>query len=124
MILKCALPRLIDYQGDFHTYKTWRNVQSYGAKGDGTGDQAGAIQNALNDDSRGGNRYKGPLAAQPAHVFIPSGTYQLGSRLDLRKGTIIMGDPNNPPVLKAAPGFSGDVLVDGYDCEYLKTPYA
>lgn len=26
-----------------------------------------------------------------------------------------MGDPNNPPVLKAASGFSGDVLVDGYD---------
>jgi glucan 1,3-beta-glucosidase len=48
-------------------------------------------------------------------VFIPGGTYQLGSKLDLRKGTIIMGDPNNLPVLKAAPGFSASVLVDGYD---------
>ena len=90
-------------------------MKDYNAKGDGTGDQTAAIQNAINDDSQGGNRYKGPLAAQPAHVFIPGGTYQLGSKLDLRKGTIIMGDPNNPPVLKAAPGFSAEVLIDGYD---------
>ncbi|KAF1966841.1 putative exo-beta-1,3-glucanase [Bimuria novae-zelandiae CBS 107.79] len=103
------------FLGNFFTYQTWRNVQSYGARGDGSGDQTEAIQNALNDDSRGGTRYQGPLGAQPAHVFIPSGTYQLGSKLDLRKGTIIMGDPNNPPVLKAAPGFSGDTLIDGHD---------
>ncbi|KAK7183131.1 hypothetical protein DPSP01_012154 [Paraphaeosphaeria sporulosa] len=104
------------FLGTFYNYKTYRNVvKDYGAKGDGTGDQTAAIQNALNDNSQGGNRYQGPLAAQPAHVFIPGGTYQLGSKLDLRKGTIIMGDPNNPPVLKAAPGFSAEVLIDGYD---------
>ena len=73
------------------------------------------MQNAINDNNNGGSRYQGPLGAQPAHVFIPSGTYQLGSTLDLRKGTIVMGDPNNPPVLKAAPGFNGDVLVKGRD---------
>jgi hypothetical protein len=28
-----------------------------------------------------------------------------------------MGDPQNPPILKAASGFSADVLVDGYDSE-------
>ncbi|KAF9741995.1 hypothetical protein PMIN02_007890 [Paraphaeosphaeria minitans] len=104
------------FLGTFYNYKTYRNVvKDYGAKGDGTGDQTAAIQDALNDDSQGGNRYQGPLAAQPAHVFIPGGTYQLGSKLDLRKGTIIMGDPNNPPVLKAVAGFPGEVLIDGYD---------
>lgn len=74
----------------------------------------------MNDNSNGGTRYKGPLGAQPAHVYIPSGTYQLGSKLDLRKGTIIMGDPNNPPILKAARGFSGEVLIEGRD--YASAP--
>lgn len=26
-----------------------------------------------------------------------------------------MGDPKNPPVLKAAPGFGGDMLIEGRD---------
>lgn len=99
-------------------------VKDYGAKNDSTGDQTAAIQNALNDNSQGGNRYQGPLAAQPAHIFIPGGTYQLGSKLDLRKGTIIMGDPNNPPILKAAPGFPAEVLIDGFDAAgYAETSF-
>ena len=104
-------------QDNFFTYKTYRNVLSYGAKNDGSGDSADAIQAAMNDDSRGGNRYKSPMAAQPAHVFIPAGVYTIGKKLDLRKGTIIMGDPQNPPTLKAAAGFSGDILIDGFDSE-------
>ncbi len=92
----------------------------YNAVNDGTGDQAAAIQAALNTDGRGGNRWRsGVVTAEPAHVFLPGGTYQLNTRLDLRLGTIIMGDPQNPPILKAAPGFAGDVLIRGYDSEHL-----
>lgn len=43
------------------------------------------------------------------------GSYQLGSTLNLRVGTLIVGDPINPPVIKAAAGFNGDTLVNGYD---------
>ena len=95
----------------------------FGARGDGTGDQTAAIQKALDDNGQGGSRSGGPLSAQPAHVFIPSGTYQLGSKLTLRKGTIVMGDPNNPPILKAAPGFGGAVLVDGLDSPQAETSF-
>ena len=104
---------------NYYTFPTYRNVLKYGAKNDGTGDSTGAIQNALNDDGRGGNRYNsGVVTAMPAHVFIPGGTYILKSKLDLRLGTIIMGDPQNPPILKAAAGFSGDILIQGYDCKF------
>ncbi|MCJ1448547.1 MAG: hypothetical protein MMC23_009064, partial [Stictis urceolatum] len=100
---------------NFFNYKTYRNVIAYGTKNDGSGDQTAAIQEAINDDSQGGNRYQISLAAQPARVSIPGGTYTLGSKLDLRKGTIIMRDPQNQPILKAASGFSAESLVDGYD---------
>jgi len=104
---------------NYYTFPVWRNVLDYGAKNDGSGDQTAAIQSALNTDGRGGNRYSsGVVTAEPAHVFLPGGTYTLGSQLDLRLGTIIMGDPQNPPVLKAAPGFSGGTLINGYDRKY------
>jgi glucan 1,3-beta-glucosidase len=105
---------------NYFTFPTWRNVMdpAYGAKNDGTGDQTAAIQAALNTDGRGGNRFSsGVVTAQPAHVFLPGGTYTLGSQLDLRLGTIIMGDPQNPPILKAAAGFTGSILVKGRDGE-------
>jgi len=91
---------------NYYTFPVWRNVLDYGAKNDGSGDQTSAIQSALSTDGRDGNRYNsGVVTAQPAHVFLPGGTYTLGSQLDLRLGTIVMGDPQNPPVLKAALAF-------------------
>src|SRR5439155_22094962 len=40
---------------------------------------------------------------------------QIQHQLDLRMGTIIVGDPNNPPVIKAAANFVGNTVVNGYD---------
>ncbi|KAL3428246.1 putative exo-beta-1,3-glucanase [Phlyctema vagabunda] len=104
------------FLANYYTFPTYRNVLAYGAKNDGSGDSAPAIQKALNDDGRGGNRWSsGVVTAMPAHVFLPGGTYTLNTQLDLRLGTIIMGDPQNPPILKAAAGFSGSTLIRGYD---------
>ncbi|PQE14044.1 glucan endo-13-beta-glucosidase protein [Rutstroemia sp. NJR-2017a BBW] len=104
------------FLANYYTFPTYRNVLKYNAPNDGSGDATPFIQAALNDDGRGGNRYSsGVVTAEPAHVFIPGGTYTLHSQLDLRLGTIIMGDPQNPPILKAAAGFSGDTLINGYD---------
>lgn len=36
-------------------------------------------------------------------------------------GTVIVGDPTNPPVLKAVPGFSADHLVYAKDPNYAGT---
>lgn len=64
--------------GDYYDYPTYRNVMSstYGAVNDGSGDQTDAIQNAINDDGQGGNRYSdSAYTKRPAEVFIPGGTY-------------------------------------------------
>lgn len=96
-------------------YPVWRNVLNYGARNDGSGDQTSSIQNAINDNGSGGSRKSSGVTRYPAEVFLPGGTYQLGSTLELRVGTVITGDPLNPPVLKAAAGFKGEFLVMGYD---------
>ncbi|KAJ5636667.1 uncharacterized protein N7484_009980 [Penicillium longicatenatum] len=96
-------------------YPVWRNVQDYSAVTDGSGDQTSAIQHAINDDGSGGSRKGQGVTRYPAEVFLPGGTYQLGSALDLRVGTVITGDPLNPPVLKASSDFDGDTLINGYD---------
>lgn len=96
-------------------YPVWRNVKDYSAVADGSGDQTSAIQNAINDDGSNGSRKGQGVTRYPAEVFLPGGTYQLGSTLDLRVGTVITGDPLNPPVLKASSSFNGDTLINGYD---------
>jgi hypothetical protein len=57
------------------TYKSFVNVKSYGAKGDGVTDDTAAIQEALNI---GGN------------IYIPEGVYKF-SRLNIHKYTTIFG---------------------------------
>lgn len=103
------------------TYPVYRNVLRYGAKNDGTGDQSMALQNAMNaeilnaDGSINGNRYQQGVTIEPAVVYLPPGIYQISKTLDLRMGTVIIGDPLYPPTIKAAPGFQGDTVVNGYD---------
>lgn len=55
---------------------------------------------------------------QPAIIYLPGGTYLLKNALQLYVGTVLMGDPTNPPVLKAAPGFSSDHMVYAKDPNY------
>jgi glucan 1,3-beta-glucosidase len=122
----------------YYNYPVYRNVMSstYGAVNDGSGDQTKALQNAMNDDGQGGNRYSDSgYTIRPAEVYIPSGTYvgyfphfyrlilklrvvkQICSQLDLRIGTILVGDPLNPPTIKACAGFTGTTLINGRDAK-------
>jgi len=104
------------FLANYYTYPVWRNVLDYGAKNDGSVDATPSIQAALNYYDGQTTRWQvGSKMAIPAHVFLPGGTYLLKSKLDLRVGTIIMGDPQNPPILRADTAFSGNVLVQGYD---------
>jgi len=52
---------------------------------------------------------------KPAVVYISGGTYLISSTLDLYAGTVIVGDPLNPPVFKVASSFSGTKLINGRD---------
>jgi hypothetical protein len=55
------------------------NVQDYGATGDGSTDDAAAIQAAINS------------ALNPAVVFLPAGRYRIQSRLTLKSGIVLRG---------------------------------
>jgi len=103
------------FLANYYDYPTWRNVLDYGARNDGSGDQTAAIQRALDDDGQNGSREHRGVTSRPAHVFLPGGTYTLGSKLKLRIGTIIMGDPQNPPILRASASFQGDTMIQGSD---------
>jgi glucan 1,3-beta-glucosidase len=100
-------------------YTVYRNaVTDNFALGDGTGDQTNSLQCAINEQYKSGNRgnrYQGPVTCQPRVVFLPSGTYQIKSKLDLRVGTVLVGDPSYPPMIKAASDFQGNTLVNGDD---------
>lgn len=102
--------------GDF-TYQVYRNVKAsaFGARGDGSSDDSGALQNAIDFDGQDGDRSdsgENTLSTRPAEVFIPGGTYVISRALHLPLNTIVVGDPNNLPVIKAASSFSGSSLID------------
>ncbi|KAL6788689.1 laminarinase [Trichoderma sp. SZMC 28012] len=75
---------------------------------------AGSLQSAI-DSAGSSNRQNEWLASQPRVVYIPPGTYTLSQTLNMRTDTILMGDATNPPIIKAASGFSGNYLVNGQD---------
>jgi glucan 1,3-beta-glucosidase len=52
---------------------------------------------------------------QPAIVYLPSGTYQMAKSIQLRLGTVLMGDPTSPPTLKAVSNFPNDHIIFAKD---------
>ncbi|KAI1304383.1 glycoside hydrolase family 55 protein [Xylaria venustula] len=95
-----------DLDGDFN-YPVYMAV----AAGDGAG-----IQKAINAGTNGGTRHPEWLASQPRVVYIPPGTYSISQTIRMNTDTILMGDATNPPIIKAAAGFSGDqTLISGQD---------
>jgi hypothetical protein len=96
-------------------YPVYRNVMDYSVVNDGSGDQTPKLQKAIDDDGVGGSRKGQGVTRYPAQIYLPGGVYQLGSTLNLTLGTIIVGNPLNPPIIKAAPDFRGDYLIMGYD---------
>ena len=103
------------FLGNDFTYPVYRNVRAYGALGNGIKDDTDALQNAINTDGKGGTRYKNEVTTRPAEVFVPGGTYKISKTIDLRLNTILVGDPNNRPIFKAAANFGGESLINGYD---------
>ncbi|KAJ5209231.1 hypothetical protein N7449_003610 [Penicillium cf. viridicatum] len=96
-------------------YPVYRNVMDYSVVNDGSGNQTPKLQQAIDDDGLGGSRKGHGVTRYPAQVYLPGGVYQLESTLNLTVGTIIVGNPLNPPIIKAGPGFRGDYLIMGYD---------
>jgi hypothetical protein len=97
-----------DLDGDY-TYPVYKAVSA--------GASASDIQTAINDAGNGSERNSEWLASQPRVVYIPPGTYSIDTTIYMNTDTILMGDPTDPPVLKAVSGgFSSDsTLISGQD---------
>ncbi|KAJ2976415.1 hypothetical protein NQ176_g4964 [Zarea fungicola] len=87
-----------------YNYPVYKSVNS--------GDSQGLI-NALTSDGPAGNRNNCWLAGQPRVIYLAPGTYTLSSTLNMLTDTVIIGDASNPPTIRAASGFNGDVLIVG-----------
>ncbi|OTA96680.1 glycoside hydrolase family 55 protein [Hypoxylon sp. CO27-5] len=99
-------------------WPVFRNVKTaFGAKGDGVTDDSEALQNAINAGNTFAPRNTNGLGTtgQPAVVYLPKGVYVLGKPIQFFVGMILMGDPIDPPTIKAASNFSGDFMIYAKD---------
>ncbi|BCR94046.1 glycoside hydrolase family 55 protein [Aspergillus luchuensis] len=100
-------------------YTVFRNVvKDFGADNTGQKDAAAAISAAIKaGPSNGPDRSSNSMGTtgQPAIIYLPAGTYLMKSSLQLYLGTVIVGDPTNPPVLKASSDFADDHIIYAKD---------
>ncbi|KAF2763234.1 exo-beta 1,3 glucanase-like protein [Pseudovirgaria hyperparasitica] len=94
-------------------YKVWRNVVAdYGAKGDGVTDDTAAINRAISDGGRCGPGNCQSSTVSPAVVYFPAGTYVVSQSIIQYYNTMMIGNPNSLPVLKATSNFQGLGVID------------
>ncbi|KAF2191420.1 glycoside hydrolase family 55 protein [Zopfia rhizophila CBS 207.26] len=94
-------------------YKVFRNVMDYGAKGDGSTDDTAAINRAISDGNRCAPGQCESSTVTPAIVYFPAGTYVVSTSIFPYYMTMLIGNPNALPVLKATAGFTGLGVIDG-----------
>ncbi|KAL9131334.1 MAG: hypothetical protein Q9217_000713 [Psora testacea] len=92
-------------------YKIYRNVQDYGAKGDGTTDDTAAINKAITDGNRCGQGCDSSTTT-PALVYFPPGTYLVSAPIIQYYYTQFVGDAVTLPTIKASPNFQGIAVID------------
>jgi glucan 1,3-beta-glucosidase len=97
--------------GNSSTYPIFRNVMTYGAKGDGSTDDTAAINQAISDGNRCGNGCDSSTVT-PAIVYFPPGTYKVSSPIIQYYYTQFIGDAVTTPTIQAAPEFSGIAVID------------
>ncbi|KAI8955338.1 glycoside hydrolase family 55 protein [Xylaria longipes] len=105
------------------TYKVYRNVKDYGAKGDGKTDDTAAIQRAISDGNRCVPGACASSSTTNALVYFPAGTYLVSSSIVSYYTTHLVGNPNNVPTLKATPVFTGFGVIDGAQYQASGLPY-
>jgi len=93
------------------TYQVYRNVKSYGAKGDGVTDDTAAINSAITAFGRCGQGCDSSTV-KPALVYFPQGTYRVSGPIIQYYMTQLVGDAVNPPTISALPNFAGMAIID------------
>ncbi|KAG9238190.1 1,3-beta glucanase [Amylocarpus encephaloides] len=92
-------------------FQIYRNVQDFGARGDGVTDDTAAINAAITLGNRCGLGCDSSTVT-PALVYFPPGTYVVSRPIIQYYYTQLVGDAVTPPTIKGAPGFSGIALID------------
>lgn len=84
------------------TYKVFRNVKDYGAKGDGKTIDTAAIEAALNAGQ--GRIFNTSTTTSPAVVYFPPGIYIINNTIPLPYYTTILGSAisETPSILKVS----------------------
>lgn len=95
------------------SYKVFRSVKDFGAKGDGVSDDTQAIQNAISSGNRVSPATNLGSTTTQALVYFPPGEYLISKPIVDYFFTQLIGNPNCMPVIKAAPGFEGGFMFDG-----------
>lgn len=81
-------------------------------QGDGVTDDTDAINQAMGSGGRCGQNCFSSTTT-PAIVYFPAGSYVISSPIFDYYNTMIIGNPNAMPTLKASSGFKGGYLIDG-----------
>lgn len=92
-------------------YRVFRNVQDFGAAGNGVADDTDAINRAISEGSRCG-RGCDSSTVTPVLVYFPPGTYLVSRPIIQLYYTQFVGDARSPPTLKASPSFQGIGVID------------
>jgi hypothetical protein len=92
-------------------YQVFRNVQNYGATGNGRTDDYAAIQAAITDGNRCGANCNA-TSVTGAIIYFPPGTYAISQPIVQYYYTVFVGDPTSRPKIKPLPNFQGIALID------------
>lgn len=103
------------------SWKVFRNVKDYGAKGDGVTDDAPAIQAAIDDGGRGASGNTFGTTGAPAVIYFPEGTYLMGKSVQSYVDTMFIGNPIKRPTLQASPNLRDTTLLFMKDPAYDAT---
>ena len=104
--------------GEDAGYKVFRNVKTdCGALGDGTTDDAAALNQCLAMGNRCGKGCDSTTVT-PAILYFPPGTYMVSKPLEMHYYTQMIGDALSLPVIKATANFEGMAVLDSDPYDY------
>ncbi|KAM3423057.1 hypothetical protein BST61_g524 [Cercospora zeina] len=97
--------------GNDTSYKIFRNVKDFGAKGDGATDDTEAINTAISSGNRCGQDCESSTIL-PAIVYFPPGTYRVSKPVIMYYYTQMIGDAVEKPTIQSTPDFAGMAVLD------------
>ncbi|EEB98873.1 hypothetical protein MPER_01544, partial [Moniliophthora perniciosa FA553] len=100
------------FHPDPNNYQVFRNVQDFGARGDGVTDDTAAINNAVSSGNRCGGGTCNSSTVTPSVIYFPKRTYLVSSPIIVYYYSQLVGDAREPPTLLPASDFYGIAIID------------